>query len=151
MKKPPVLPRETHSIDNGARQSESSLVRLQKEEQEAHTGVIANNPSKIITKLIREDRPVERVSPPSADPMPTKPEREPVKILQPILPVSHPLGTQPSKSTREPEPQQVVEIHIGRIEVRATPAPNNPPAKPRSASIMTLDEYLQRRRAGDRG
>jgi hypothetical protein len=65
--------------------------------------------------------------------------------LQPILPVSRPVG-----QNKKREPQNVVEIHIGRVEVRAIAAPAAQPSKPRAAAIMTLDEYLQRRKAGDR-
>lgn len=69
--------------------------------------------------------------------------------IRPILPEVYPARR------RQLDPPQVqarvVEIHIGRVEVRATPAPAvHPKTKPRSAPIMTLDEYLQQRKAGER-
>jgi hypothetical protein len=45
-------------------------------------------------------------------------------------------------------PAPTVHVTIGRIEVRATPAPPAPAPKPRSTPAMTLEEYLQRRTTG---
>jgi hypothetical protein len=41
-----------------------------------------------------------------------------------------------------------VNVTIGRVEVRAVPAPTSPAPKPRSTPVMTLDEYLRRRATG---
>jgi erythromycin esterase-like protein len=66
-----------------------------------------------------------------------------------------PLMTRPLRRMQgdsSPAPEQVINVTIGRIEVRAT-AP--PPAQARSANqkppVMSLDEYLQRRAGGGRG
>jgi hypothetical protein len=45
-------------------------------------------------------------------------------------------------------PAPTVHVTIGRIEVRATPAPPAPASKPRATPAMTLEEYLQRRATG---
>jgi hypothetical protein len=44
------------------------------------------------------------------------------------------------------EPAPVVQVTIGRVEVRASvPAPAVPPARPAPSPAMTLDDYLRRR------
>jgi hypothetical protein len=48
----------------------------------------------------------------------------------------------------EPNPAPTVNVTIGRVEVRATPAAPASTPKPRSAPVMTLEEYLQRRATG---
>ena len=137
-------------LSSGLRQPEHAGFLTQKAEADSPPRDVPAVSSKIITKLIREDTSVEREMHLTSEPIPARPGPKTVQILQPVLPVSYPVKTESSRTHQEPEPQQVVEVHIGRIEVRATPASNNPPAKPRSTSIMTLDEYLQRRKAGDR-
>jgi hypothetical protein len=49
-----------------------------------------------------------------------------------------------------PELPPTIQVTIGRIEVRATPAPAAPPASRRAAPIMSLDEYLRQRSQGGR-
>lgn len=65
-------------------------------------------------------------------------------------PVSHssvPLPPPPARTSREPD----VHISIGRVEVRATPAPQ--PSERKSATAnrlrLTLDDYLRARAGGD--
>lgn len=49
-----------------------------------------------------------------------------------------------------PETVPTIQVTIGRIEVRATPAPTQHAKQPRSApSVMTLDEYLRNRGKGE--
>jgi hypothetical protein len=46
-------------------------------------------------------------------------------------------------------PEPVINVTIGRIEVRATPAPQKPSPKPANRPpVMGLDEYLRRRSEG---
>ena len=55
----------------------------------------------------------------------------------------------PERPVSQPEP--VINVTIGRIEVRATPASTPQSQKTRSTPpVMTLDEYLQKRSKGDR-
>jgi hypothetical protein len=51
-----------------------------------------------------------------------------------------------------PPAEQVINVTIGRIEVRATAAPS-PPARATNQKppVMSLDEYLRRRASGGRG
>jgi hypothetical protein len=59
----------------------------------------------------------------------------------------------PIRHASQPSPRPVVQVTIGRIEVRAvrSPAPAPQAADRRSAaSIMSLDEYLHRRNEGGR-
>ncbi len=63
------------------------------------------------------------------------------------LPVPPEAG--PKRPMSQPEP--VINVTIGRIEVRATVAPQKPMPKSESrVHVMTLDEYLQKRSKGDR-
>ena len=137
-------------LSSGLRQPEPASFLAQKAKPDSPLREVPGVSSKIITRLIRETSSAEKETQPTSALFPAKPGPKTVQILQPVLPLSYPVKTQTSQPPQAPEQPQVVEIHIGRIEVRATPAFNNPPAKPRSASIMTLDEYLQRRRAGER-
>lgn len=49
-----------------------------------------------------------------------------------------------------PPAQPAIHVTIGRIEVRATPAPAPAPRKPATAPVMSLDEYLKMRNGGRR-
>lgn len=63
-----------------------------------------------------------------------------VVLIAPVIPSS----TGPEKPLSQPEP--VINVTIGRIEVRATPASTQPVHKPRSTPpVMTLEEYLGKR------
>ena len=65
--------------------------------------------------------------------------------IAPAIP--YPAG--PERPVSQPEP--VINVTIGRIEVRATPASTPQSQKTRSTPpVMTLDEYLQQRGKGDR-
>lgn len=46
------------------------------------------------------------------------------------------------------EPPPVINVTIGRIEVRANTTPPTTPPKPPAKSLMSLDEYLRRRTKG---
>jgi hypothetical protein len=65
--------------------------------------------------------------------------------LQPVPTRLRPASIQPSIQPEAQQSQRVVEIHIGRIEVRA--APPSTPAKrgSRKATTMSLEEYLRSR------
>jgi hypothetical protein len=43
-----------------------------------------------------------------------------------------------------------VQVSIGRVDVRAVfaPPPASPPPQPRSAPVMSLDDYLKQRDGG---
>jgi hypothetical protein len=97
----------------------------------------------------KEDSAIDSDRAPLAMPLSRKPDQ--ATRLQPVLPASQETGRHPLEYGENQEPQQVIEIHIGRVEVRALAAPAPQPAKPRPTTVMTLDEYLQRRKAGDRG
>jgi hypothetical protein len=74
---------------------------------------------------------------------PTPTSRQSPGVLQSVLArLSEP------RHEAEPSPAPTVNVTIGRIEVRATPAPPASAPKPRSTPVMTLEEYLQRRATG---
>jgi hypothetical protein len=55
------------------------------------------------------------------------------------------------KAQQEPLPAPTIHVTIGRIEVRATPAPASaPPSRPKPAPTMSLDDYLRQRNGGSR-
>jgi hypothetical protein len=85
------------------------------------------------------------------DPQPA-PARAPLIMPQPSITVIQarpalPAASQPTAAPSEP----IIHVTIGRIEVRATPAPA-PAARPKSAptSATSLDEYLRQRNGGRR-
>jgi hypothetical protein len=52
------------------------------------------------------------------------------------------------RSPEDLETPPVVQVTIGRVEIRATPPPAPPPSRPKprpASSVMSLDEYLRRR------
>jgi hypothetical protein len=52
---------------------------------------------------------------------------------------------------QEPPPAPTIHVTIGRIEVRATPAPSSAlPSRPKPAPTMSLDDYLRQRNGGSR-
>jgi hypothetical protein len=69
-----------------------------------------------------------------------------------VHPVAQPAPAAVSDDTRRGEAAApVIEVHIGRIEVRATPAREAPqPARRAAAGVTQLDEYLRRRERGGR-
>jgi hypothetical protein len=135
---------------NKTLRTESLSVPVQTDEEMDLPKKIAKNSLETRIRPVKEDFFVKNVVSPNREPLPLKAKSNQATILQPILPASRTTRRQQFEMSNQEEQQRVVEIHIGRIEVRATPAPVNQQAKPRSTSIMTLDEYLQRRNAGDR-
>ena len=70
-----------------------------------------------------------------------------VVALEPVLLPR--LGIEVPRVPHPPKPERTVQVTIGRLEVRAIPAPRDvakPEAKERSG--MTLDQYLRERREG---
>lgn len=73
----------------------------------------------------------------------------PLYTVLPRLPSPRPLDLMPPE--RNPPPAPIINVTIGRVEVRATrPAQARSPAAPASTPIMSLDEYLRQRAGGDR-
>lgn len=72
-------------------------------------------------------------------------------LLQPKVAPADQLAFPPRQQPAAAAAEPVIQVTIGRIEVRATPPPLQP-ARPRPAaqSAGSLEEYLQRRsRRGD--
>jgi hypothetical protein len=98
--------------------------------------------------------PAAPASPGERSPQPESPPAPPRLELKPIL-APAPLVGQPERPREAPvppavEPAPVVNITIGRIEVRAAPPKTDALArKARSAPpVMSLEEYLKRRNGG---
>lgn len=107
--------------------------------QQAEGGSSLRTPE--VTRPVVENRPLANTVRPGPD---STPVLKPVLTAQPVPVISRPAGTQPQPGL---EQESVVQIHIGRIEVRAV----MPPAAPRAAQAaasqprMSLDDYLRRR------
>ncbi len=87
---------------------------------------------------LAQNRPAEYTLQPHSEPAASQPILKPVLTSQPISVVSQGAAAQPQQAQ---EHESVVEIHIGRIEVRAL----TPPPAARAALSkpkMSLDDYL---------
>jgi hypothetical protein len=103
----------------------------------------------VITPL--KEAPVLEASTRSiVEPVSSKADSKPAAVLQPIPTVARPARMQPLEQTRAQTPERVVEIYIGRIEVRATPPSAPLKRTPQKATIMSLEEYLRSRPDGKR-
>ena len=79
---------------------------------------------------------------PAIEPLPA-----PLAMLQPRVEIAVPF----SPALRPDEPAPVIQVTIGRVEVRATPPPSPASARrPPAPAVPTLDEYLRRRNRRDR-
>jgi hypothetical protein len=85
------------------------------------------------------------------DPLPARvlidrwPPAPPPFLRSPAGPaLATPAGTLP-----DPPPPTVVEVSIGRLEVRTPPAAATPPRQPRKDQTATLEMYLRRRGKGE--
>lgn len=71
--------------------------------------------------------------------------RRPAAIV-PTQTVPHLPAEQKRPFTEPDTPEQVIQVHIGRIEIRATPPETAPsPKKQRQLPVMGLDDYLRQR------
>jgi hypothetical protein len=71
---------------------------------------------------------------------------DPIPRAAPVAPATMVI---PDEAPR-PDPESVIHITIGRVEVRATPSstPSRPPRQPSERRVMSLEEYLDRRGRG---
>jgi hypothetical protein len=95
--------------------------------------------------------PVSPAQPVSPPPQPSGRETT-AEARPPLAPQLTPARRQPSELRPETMREETtVHVSIGRIELRAAQAPPPPRAKARQAekpAVMSLDDYLQSRRAG---
>ncbi len=106
----------------------------------------------LIEQLVSPERPrspvIAHLEPSENQPLRTP---TPARILaQPRLVVPHVQlkANAPAETTAKPAP--TIQVTIGRIEVRATPPPSQPPQRQRSVPpVMSLEEYL-RQRSGEK-
>jgi hypothetical protein len=105
-------------------------------------------------RIVERERPTSEPSPP---PKPDKRQvAPPPTIRERILPraaIAPPQREQAmnGRYTPEPPPAPTIQVHIGRIEVRATPPPPQPAAKSGpKAALTSLDDYLRQRNGGPR-
>ena len=75
--------------------------------------------------------------------------RQPEAIV-PMQAIPHMPPEQKRPVTDATPPEPVIQVHIGRIEVRATQPETAPPKKQRPLPVMDLDDYL-RQRSGQGG
>ena len=88
---------------------------------------------------------------PAGQPLPDRSQRRSASSIRPALPPTPPL---PSRSERADAAPSIVQVSIGRIEVRLTPSANAAPDRQKSAptrtGVMTLEDYLRQRNGGQR-
>jgi hypothetical protein len=146
-----VVRRENkHSISKEQAQpihSEPVAVSLQKENEESQPPAVkAATLLQPTIKIVESDSVAEEaVGPADLESLPTGVSSKKSTILQPVLTASRPEGNQHLEQPEGQDTQRVVEIHIGRIEVRAVPsaAPNKQPQRP--AVPVSLEDYLRSR------
>jgi hypothetical protein len=129
-----------------------------------HAGDRVQGPSPAGTATHQAPRPElapveDRLKPPLE---PRRPETQPAAparvVVQPQVVVAPPasqapldLAAPPRLGRQEPPLAPTIQVTIGRIEVRATPAPAAAPAsKPKPAPVPSLDDYLRQRNGGSR-
>lgn len=89
-----------------------------------------------------EDRAPAAPLPPSAStPSPS------IVMVQPVV-RSAPPPAAVAEAAEAPAPAPVIEVSIGRIEVRATQAPASAAPVRHASSALSLDDYLRRRGGG---
>jgi hypothetical protein len=66
--------------------------------------------------------------------------------VQAIVPTIRPLPSVPP--TPKPKPEPTINVTIGRVEVRAVPPPAQQRAKPKPATVLSLEDYLRQRAKG---
>lgn len=73
-----------------------------------------------------------------------------VAVASPVMPVSSAKNVAGNQDAgREPQPPPTIQVTIGRIEVRATPAPTaGATGKSRQTPAISLDDYLRQRNRG---
>jgi len=92
---------------------------------------------------VKEAAPAPLEVEPAGIQLPARFIRPQVTGVQPVLPAVHDL---PAKLTAPSElVSPTINVTIGRIEVRATPAPVPARSKGRTAPILSLDDYLHSR------
>ncbi|MGY6275044.1 hypothetical protein [Methylomonas sp. MgM2] len=79
----------------------------------------------------------------------------PINVIHPLSSLSNPklrdVGKQLKENNTREQQQPTINVTIGRIEIRATPAVSSQPKKNhRKSSTMSLDEYLNKRSGGTR-
>ena len=90
--------------------------------------------------------PIPRAAPVAPATVVIPDTNDPIPRAAPVAPATVVI---PDESPR-PDPESVIQITIGRVEVRATPSstPSRPPRQPSERRVMSLEEYLDRRGRG---
>ncbi len=86
---------------------------------------------------------------PRPEPPPAQASPATIVAAPEVIPYLEPVAP-PRSQTPAPEAGPSVQVTIGRVEVRATPAPAAPKKTRSRPPVMSLDEYLRQRSGGDR-
>lgn len=140
-----VPPEKPTVLQQSIRQSSSSLPAAAEQQNEARDQATPARPLKTTIEVATSIEATEE----DVEPKGTS------RVVQPrvLLPAEHRrAATDSVKHTQSPmsEPAPVINVTIGRIEVRAT-TPATPRRQPAAKPLMSLDEYLQRRTRGGGG
>jgi hypothetical protein len=146
-----LLADETHSStseESGkALFVESRPARTQAAEENFPTTEMLKNRVEIHVRPITEDSFIEEEVRSNKTSLSLKTEASPITVLQ-SLPTSSRRARMPELEQPQ-ERQAVVEIHIGRIEVRAVPPSTPVKGRSQPTGIMSLEDYL-RSQSGDK-
>jgi hypothetical protein len=77
---------------------------------------------------------------PREDELPARP------AVQAIVPTIRPLPSVPP--TPKPKPEPTINVTIGRVQIHAMPPPAQQRAKPKPATVLSLEDYLRKRAKG---
>jgi len=69
-------------------------------------------------------------------------------VVQPVVPAIRslpPIASLPPAAATAPP---TINVTIGRVEIRAVPPPAQQRAKPKPATVLSLDDYLRQRAKG---
>lgn len=104
------------------------------------------NPDRTAVLPGKPPRPAEHVRPVEPLRAGQQHTNDPIPRAAPVAPATVVIPDEPPR----PDPQSVIHITIGRVEVRATPSstPSRPPRQPSERRVMSLEEYLDRRGRG---
>jgi hypothetical protein len=105
-------------------------------------------PPQAKVRRIKENSAVEETIRPRLEALPKSASSKQSAVLQPILTASQTVETQQLEPSKEQDTQRIVEIHIGRIEVRVVSASSSKKQPSPTAKVLSLEDYLRSRSGG---
>lgn len=95
-----------------------------------------------------QNPPRAEAKPVTAEPTPTLLAAVERGRLEPVKPIFSPVVPETGRTDPTPTPEPTVQVTIGRIEIRAVSEAKAPQRAAKPMGVMSLEEYMERRRAG---